>query len=274
MKRVNDLGEKIYLIVYGKPKYKLEISKKIYGKESKSIYPEIKKLEQKGWIKQIKYKDVETRDKRAERRQYYYTNVKPLFNSICQDLKEMQTRLSASKKKINIELTNIERKKLLHLLDSKVFRVFVGDFVNKVEHTDGLDHPSFCFSTVKSHFSSYCTFALWFEIFYISNNLRGNEEFDKLSKQINKKYEAKTNFADISEGILSFDFRMIEKLTYLDYRNSNILLTYLSKVVSILCESETASSVLEENPLSKFLPVGDVLDFSMFYKGEKSLISL
>jgi len=272
-KKITNLKEKVYLLLYNEPNYKANISKRLYKKESKTINRIFKELEDAKWIQEKKI-SVNRRDGRSWSQKNYIANPEPLFNSICQDLKEMQTRFSISKKKIDIELITAERKKLLHLLDSKVFRAFVGNLVNKVERIDGLDHPSFCFFMVKNQFSSYCAFTLWFETCHIFNGTRDKNEFDKVCKQINKKYGAMTNFADISEGFLSLGFRMIEKLTYLDYRSSSTLLLYLNKVEYALCEISGSMSVLEENPLSEFPPVDDLLDSLMFYRGYKSLVSL
>jgi hypothetical protein len=272
-KKITNLKEKVYLLLYNEPKYKANISTRLYKKESKTIDRIFKELEGDKWI-QEKKTSVNRVDGRSWSQKNYIANPEPLLNSICQDLKEMQTRFSIPKKKIDIELTNAEREKLLHLFDSKVFRAFVGDLVNKVERIDGIDHPSFCFFMVKNQLSSYCAFTLWFEIYYIFNETRDKNEFDKINKQINKKYGAMTNFADISEGVLSLGFRMIEKLTYLDYRNSGTLLLYLNKVPSLLSEASASMSILEKNPLSEFPPVDDLLDSLMFHRGYKSPVSL
>ena len=40
MEKLRNLDEQIYLMTYGKPMYKLEISMKLYGKEKKQILPE------------------------------------------------------------------------------------------------------------------------------------------------------------------------------------------------------------------------------------------
>jgi len=264
MERIQNLKEKIYLLTYGKPRYKSEISKLLYGKDVKQIYPEIKKLESPGtkWIKKVNYKgDIEgdIEDGRSINRIYYHANVEPLFDSMCRDLKNMQEKLSVvDKNKHNlfkwedIELTVDEEKKLQYFLGHNVFRKFVYDLSEKEGQIYGFNDHSFNFSMIKNQFSHYCVFLLCCE-FIKSAGIEEN------LKRTLKRYESKKNFKDFSEGVLSFGFILIEKLTYLDYRTSSTLMPYLLAMWRAF--PEISCSMPDENPLSKFIPEEDFFTF-------------
>ena len=122
--KVNNLGKKIYFVTYAKPRYKLEISKMIYGYESKAIYPEIKKLERLKWIKQKKPNDLDIGDKRAYKRQYYIAETKPLMDYVIERLK-----------KNNINFTKEELKELELVL----YVDYTAELIDSVVDLYGLD---------------------------------------------------------------------------------------------------------------------------------------
>jgi len=263
MERIQDLREKIYLLTYGKPRYKAEISKLLYGKDVKQIYPEIKKLESPSmkWLKKVNYKgDIE--DGRSKNRIYYQANVEPLFDSICKDLKDIQGKLSKSKKKdnkFNLELTINEKERLYNLLDHEVFRKFVYNISKRVEQVPGLNADVFNFSIVKNEFSHYCVFLFVFELLRVQQNSKSENNLDEKLEQHFKRFKTKDNFTNLSEGVLSLGPFALDKLHYLDYYTTGVLMSYLLKMYEIF--PEISCSYLNENPLSKLPIVNDFLDF-------------
>lgn len=117
---ITNLGEKIYFLTYAKPMYKLEISKALYGEESKIIYPEIKQLENKGWIEhktRMTDADAIKADGRAGRRQYYRATVKPMLEIVIEDLKQ-----------VHVTIEDDEKKKIADYLDGEHFRKKINSY--------------------------------------------------------------------------------------------------------------------------------------------------
>lgn len=264
---MQNLREKIYLLTYGKPRYKSEISKLLYGEDVKQIYPMFKKLESPGikWIKKVNYKENKEDDGRSKSRIYYQANAEPLFDSICQDLKDMQEKISAldenshMRKNMNrlkwksLELTADEKKKLRNLLGHGVFREYVYGISKTLEETYGFKGPFFNFSMIKSQLSNYCAFLFFIECARVRIEIESSsDEFMDIFTRTFKRHGAKKNFKDISEGILSLGFILIEKLTYLDYRTSSTLMSYLLEMVKTF--PKIPHAMLDETPLSNFSP--------------------
>ncbi len=148
MKEMMNLREKIYLLMYGKPDYVSNISRIIYQKRSRSIDRTVRKLKEKGWVKEIAYKPpTEPWDARMSKGTYYIADMKILFDSILRDLE-----------KKNISLTTEEKKSLKRYLDSESFRATV----HEITVEDGkLRSRNVDFSTVKRnlcYLSAYMIF--------------------------------------------------------------------------------------------------------------------
>jgi hemerythrin-like domain-containing protein len=110
-KRITNLDEKIFLVAFGKPRYKSEISRIIYGEEKKTIYPRIDDLIQKGWLEEIEKKPFEETDGRARKRAYLKGTPKPFFDRFVSILKEHDESLSKD-----------EEKRIISFIDSEWFR--------------------------------------------------------------------------------------------------------------------------------------------------------
>jgi len=115
-KRIINLDEKIYLATFNKPRYKAEISRMLYGKEKKTIYPKINELVKKGWIKELKDYSPEEEDGRAKKRVYLKGTIKPFYD-----------RLISTLKKYDKSLSKGEEKQLKQFIESDFFRNFCGD---------------------------------------------------------------------------------------------------------------------------------------------------
>ncbi|MCK5260875.1 MAG: hypothetical protein KAJ44_01700 [Thermoplasmatales archaeon] len=269
MERITDLGEKIYLICYGRPRYKLEISKKIYGEESKAIYPEIKKLEKNQWIKRVDYKDPNPESgKRANKRQYYYSNPEPLYEVFCKDLNHILPKIVKNPHLLNWHwkekddmLNSDEMRKIQSLLSHKVFRSLIYKLTEKIEQTLGLSAPFFNFSFIKTQMANFCMFSLYFEIMRVFQTANDPEDDEEVGEIFTELFKVPINnkYTDISEGVLSLGHILMEKISYLDYPNSIILLSYLERMFR--ASSDISCSEISENPLRKFSAIEDIIDF-------------
>ncbi len=140
--KIHNLGKKIYLLCYTKPRYKMEISKLIYGDpKKKGIYPEIKKLEKEGWIIKADskiakennlmdiYKDkLDFSSRNAEKRQYYFSLLDPLKNAILDKLK-----------KENIKFNNEEMKELDSILSLFLARDLIENAIKNYDFSKNID---------------------------------------------------------------------------------------------------------------------------------------
>jgi len=112
-KRKTNLDDEIYLLTYGLPYYKDQLSKAIYGvKGHPTIISKLKKLEERNWIKICKYEDAmksyhnkvlprdgeKPGDKRRNRRQYIIANPDILLEKICARLRFNECELTADEK--------------------------------------------------------------------------------------------------------------------------------------------------------------------------------
>jgi len=237
---IHNLGKNIYFLMYGMPRFKWEISKLIYGRESKAVYPEIKKLYEAKWIKNIdpsKWKDLQfTSDKREQKRKYFYANSKPLLDSICDDLS-----------KIDIKLDDIEKKRLINFLDSEAFRRFVFEisenavypktaFINFEEEGNGL-------TLLKNHLCYLCTFHSFF--------LRkaANKEIDEIKEDITNKLEFPYQKEKFDELESSFQIKRIifEKLSdpkLASEKRIEMILPY-EKIEKIINEESSEDSLFK-----------------------------
>lgn len=82
MARVKNVKDTIYLLIFSEPNYAFEISKKLYGKENKRIFLEIKKLLDNQWIEGYDIERPEFPDKRSQQRIYYQAKLDPIINHI------------------------------------------------------------------------------------------------------------------------------------------------------------------------------------------------
>jgi len=150
--RIRNLSEKIYLLTIEKPRYKAEISQAIYRKEKKTIYPEIKKLVKKNWIKEVPIPDGIDKGKakeRANKRVYLSGSINPIFDSIVTDFE-----------KIKNPLTDPDKKKLIKFLNTSTFKT---QFVNEniAPHTN--------IEEIKEFLSLWCIYLS--SICYLSKNM-------------------------------------------------------------------------------------------------------
>lgn len=134
-----NLDEKIYLLVFGKPKYKAEISRFIYGHEVKTVTRCVDNLKELKWIK-----SCPPPDENITRGGYYGANMEPLFDSIMGDLEER-----------NISLTSTEKKSLRRYLDSKSFKDLVCEMT---EENGRLRNDNVNFSMVKNQLVYLATY--------------------------------------------------------------------------------------------------------------------
>lgn len=123
-KKILNLEEKIYFLTFVKPRYKTEISKMIYGKEVKQIFPLINKLKKHTQIKEtivpIKQQEIKHEGDRAKARNYLKANPEPLVEEFCKKLED----------KTQASLTKKEKDKLKRFIYSDTFKTHVEDFLN------------------------------------------------------------------------------------------------------------------------------------------------
>lgn len=253
--------EKIYLLLYSEPCNVENICQTLYGKKRNSRVS--------GWIKELYEKDkIKPIFKTDFRKHYFQATPKWLFDSICNDLENIRKKLNKLKKekdiKFNFELDSDEKKRLLILLDHEVFRKFVYSLSKRVEQISGLDSPSFNLSMIKNQFSHYCAFLFWFELWRVRSKCIDEhkdikDNFDEYLEQAFKRYKAKKDFQNLSEGILSLGVFSLDKLLHLDYLTSTTLIAYLTKLYDLVPEWGTV--FLAHTPLSELQPEEDFLDF-------------
>ncbi len=246
MVKIRDLGEKIYLICYGRPRYKLEISNKIYGYESKAIYPEIKKLEKMGWIKQVDYEpDFDTdpnpkSGKRAKRRQYYYADIKPLFDSICQDLDESSKKWNDPTVKLNKD----EKKQLITLLNLKIFRGSTSEGIKLMNLK-----TSNVFSEIKTGISFLCIYLTWIFRYCESFDIKDKKEKKKLIELTKKPSK------DSTLGILS-KWYMIPKKTIEEEIG-------LTPIIDVFLSTLDESTIMKLSALNRFTSIYSLNYFNL-----------
>ena len=81
MERVKNVRDTIYLLIFSKPRYALEVSKLIYGRENKRVFAEIKQLLNDNWIKEFTV-DIDIEDRRAIQRKYYRALSDPIVRYV------------------------------------------------------------------------------------------------------------------------------------------------------------------------------------------------
>jgi len=221
-KKIGKLAKKIYLLTYGKPRYKLEISNMIYDRENKVIYPEIKKLEKYNWIKKTsRPKDADTKKagKRSNKRQYYCANAKPLFDSILWDLEEK-----------NISLTSKEKESLTRYLDGKSFRATV----RKITVEDGkLRSKSLGFSTVKRNLCYNSVYMVFVEDWILGHAFLASPAV------------MESIMSRITHPVFTLGASLCKKLTCLDFNTSFIALSSFRDVQEMI--ESTFKPVLKDN---------------------------
>ena len=83
MVRIKNVRDKIYLLIYTKPRYAFELSDILYGRENKAVFAELKKLENENWIEGYTGElEEEITDGRSGYRKYYNTKIDPIINFI------------------------------------------------------------------------------------------------------------------------------------------------------------------------------------------------
>lgn len=217
MERVLNLGEKIYWAVFFEPKYKLEISHQIYGRESKAIYPEILKLEKKGWIKKVPMPEnveIGGAGKRANRRQYYSANIQPLLNNIIESLNVH-----------GITINKNEKEKLKKFLTTEEFRDLI--YYNPdVSKNNKKIHD---FNIVRE-LLSYTFVFLTFKNHYLSKKNYPPDTIDNLLFE-NPRYETWV----YNVMVHRLGIGLIEKLAKLNSYTSKILWGYFEDVSEFIC---------------------------------------
>jgi len=182
---IYNLGKKIYLLCYTKPRYKMEISEMIYGDpKKKSIYPEIKKLEKKGWIKKADNKIIDYfKDKldlsgrNAEKRQYYISSYKPLKIAIIERYKDKNVEFSKE------ELEEFE--KILYMLLS---RHLIDNIIKSCDLRKNID----LFDRVLDNINFFNSMVLWYAIeedlekYYNKKYIRVNHKLSKFNPYSSK----------------------------------------------------------------------------------------
>lgn len=208
MERIKNLGEKIYWSVFLDPKYKLEISNEIYGRECKAIYPEIKKLEKRKWIKKVPMPEnvnIDIAGKRANRRQYYSANIQPLLDDIIENLE-----------RADIEIDRNEKEKLKSFLNSSTFKTLLCLY-KKINS----------FYIAKELLIYACVFLSYRYKYLSSMKKYKGKNFDNL---MTKHYINKNR---LYIGIYNhLGINLIEKLSKLNSYTSIILLEYLDDLAS------------------------------------------
>jgi len=83
MVRIKNVRDKIYLLIYTKPRYAFEISDILYGRENKAVFAELKKLENENWIEGYSGElEDEITDGRSGYRKYYNAKIDFIINFI------------------------------------------------------------------------------------------------------------------------------------------------------------------------------------------------
>lgn len=114
MKRVKNVKDTIYLLIFCEPRYAFEISKILYGRENKAVFAEIKQLVNDNWIEEASVPFVEKDekgDKRAGQRKYYNAKIDPIISYI--------------EKITNMMLDENDLSPLRRIIDSRPFRYLV-----------------------------------------------------------------------------------------------------------------------------------------------------
>jgi hypothetical protein len=99
-------------MIFSEPLYAFEISRRLYGRENKRVFLEIRKLEEDRWIKAHKMTVQDAIDGRSQQRIYYQANINPILNHI-EDI--TQDTVSDPTNEFSIKYT----------LESLAFRYFI-----------------------------------------------------------------------------------------------------------------------------------------------------
>ena len=180
MDKIGNLGKKIYLICYNKPRYELEISNIIYGYESKGVYPEIKKLERNNWIEKADKKTIdkyispeEQAKQNAEKRKYYFANVEPLYNYIFDKLT-----------KNNITLNDEEKNELKTMLNTDYTSEICENIIKNYDLNENID----LFPLISENINMFHAFILTvYEHKYVNLGAKINEIPKKPFIRVHKK---------------------------------------------------------------------------------------
>lgn len=107
------LAAKIYLLAYPKPKSGYEIAKEIYGYDHHRVRDVIKELAKEDYL--IPVKEDEWRHPK------WLSSVEPIIDRV-KEIKQAE----------NIELTEFDIHILRRILDSQVFREYIGNYIEKL----------------------------------------------------------------------------------------------------------------------------------------------
>jgi hypothetical protein len=279
---MQNLKEKVYLLLYSKPNYKRNISKILYGKESKTINRIWKELEQDNppWIIPKKT-TVNKLDGRSWSQKNYISSIEPLFLSICKDLEKIENNLKKkNKNKIhfltkinNINLTEDEKKALLNVLKNDIFRKFVNSIIQKFGDAYNYDNQSFCLNLIKKQLANLCAFLLCseyiFSMLYHNYHCLNDDDIPSYDKYISIRYQyyhKKKKFNKISDALLSLGVKVLEKLSYLDYNVSQTLFIYLMRSYRLLYDQlPYLCEVSDDAILEDFYPSYDSIKDDFFY---------
>lgn len=220
MEKTQKLGEKIYFLTYGKPRYKAEISQLLYGEEKKTIYPVIKKLVKKKWIRRDYLKKTKKKclgDGRAVNRKYFLANVEPLFENICNDMKRAK-----------VELNDNEKQRLKKVLDSPSFRNIITkiseDYVYTEEIT-GINKIRKVNEPTEEingfHILTEMIFTTSVLLSFMNNYLKSNlkklnkKTTEEFLRELMDRYELETD-KDVKEMIFALGLPLTIKLAQID----------------------------------------------------------
>lgn len=131
MKRVKNVRDTIYLMLYSEPRYPLEVSKLIYGQANNRVFAEIKQLHKDKWIEEFTV-SIDVPDKRAEKRKYYRASIEPIIKHI------KETYLYPPDGDLAVGFNAMFRE----ILNSRSFRYWVGNKLPEdfeVVAIDGID---------------------------------------------------------------------------------------------------------------------------------------
>ena len=236
---IHNLGKKIYFLCYSRPRYKLEISNMIYGCESKGIYPEIKKLEKKEWIKKADKKIIDEFNKQkhsdkldlssqnAEKRKYYYADNKPIYEDIINFLKKQ-----------NIDL-NEKEKLVLEKLTNKLSRTIAEIMIMHVDLKENVD----LFEKFREYLNIWCVFFL--------TSLKYLDESPKiLLKSFFRGYKNKEylDFAKDSKGYENV--LMMQKLTNLNPYHTEIINGNLYMLITTIRFKELSTFIEDKKTIN------------------------
>jgi hypothetical protein len=184
--QVNNPKEKIYFLLYAKPRNVSEIANILYGKRNTKVSTWITEMIINGWVSEYKPKKKQRLDRRMK---YYYANPKGLLDYFEADLKKKNIH-PLSKKQKHI---------LLEYLDSDKFRSKINLLSN-----DEIKNAEHIFYDIKNQFA--------FELIY-------KNHIHTINQQIAEELPIK---APTKHEILNDD-ELFEKLSYLSDNKKNTM---------------------------------------------------